>query len=587
MSGFMVCVRDAEELPGDLERGSAAFLRKGLLPREAIDRPNYHLRLFANPSHDPHVAMSMDDEQRFCTYVGTLMYRGMSGKRATEALLRSFMQEGVHCLKEAIGNYVLLVDDGDGLAIAGDPAGLHHYYESPDGRVISNSFLAVATTQEQHAFRTQEVLEYILLGAMFGENTLLEGVKRVDCVQWLRVRSGRVHHAARDTGWTSGDVAQAPVDARAKVTEALEIADRYYGQIASAFPGRVTAALSGGYDSRLNLALLLRHGIVPSLFVYGAPGDTDVQIAKQICQGEGLSLSHQDRGNRPSMEPEQYWENQEAVFHGLDGLTQYGFACEPHEVSHRWARVDGGLVAVNGGGGEIWRDFWKLPDRPMWAREFAFSYFLGRFSGLRASAISERSFLEALAAKIEDIVGAENRSLTSSEVQSLYPRLRLQYWQGKNNSVDNHIGFAVTPFAETCFTQPSIHIPMSAKRDGWFERQMLLQISPSLASYRSSHGYDLKTGPNAFERGKAFVTRHLPAGLRTRRRRMSLRRNRFYFQADKYIQARFGTGDFEVERYVNLSELGDPLAFSRALTVERMMRGEWLGHGPRKFPNCP
>ncbi len=148
-----------------------------------------------------------------------------------------------------------------------------------------------------------------------------------------------------------------------RIDQAIEVADDYYGQVARNFGDKVTGALSGGYDSRLNLALLRRHGITPALFVYGGAQDPDVQIARLICRSEALELQHLDRDSHTPLEPADYWRNQEDVFHGLDGLTQYGYACQPYEVSHRRERVAGGLLVVNGGGGEIWRDFWKLPDK--------------------------------------------------------------------------------------------------------------------------------------------------------------------------------------------------------------------------------
>jgi hypothetical protein len=52
--------------------------------------------------------------------------------------------------------------------------------------------------------------------------------------------------------------------------------------VAASFGDRVTCALSGGYDSRLILALLRRHGVSPRVYVYGPPGDKDVELARTI-----------------------------------------------------------------------------------------------------------------------------------------------------------------------------------------------------------------------------------------------------------------------------------------------------------------
>ena len=57
---------------------------------------------------------------------------------------------------------------------------------------------------------------------------------------------------------------------------------------------------------------------------------------------------------------------------------------------------------------------------------------------------------------------------------------------------------------------------------------------------------------------------------------MTINRERPYFQSRPYLEARFGPRLLAVEEYVQLSQIGDSLAFSRALTVERMLRDEWL-----------
>ena len=60
--------------------------------------------------------------------------------------------------------------------------------------------------------------------------------------------------------------------------------DGYFAAVAKIFGNRVTSALSGGYDSRLILAMLRRHGVAPHLFVYGNAGDQDVRLATAIAR---------------------------------------------------------------------------------------------------------------------------------------------------------------------------------------------------------------------------------------------------------------------------------------------------------------
>jgi asparagine synthase (glutamine-hydrolysing) len=577
MSGFIFKAGDSAGSDKNMHSaaGREAFRRKGMPLAMTLHGKGYALDLFANASHDPALALSASEDGCFCTYVGTLVYRGVTGKDAMSLLLDEMRGGKLEALDAAIGNFCVLAETGAGFFVATDRGGLHHVYTDADLCVITNSFIAACAESPKRNFRSQELQEYIFLGATFGRHTLLDELNLLDSESAVRTLGAARQVVRRESVWAAG--ANPPVASTIDehLSRTMERADDYYGQLAQAFGQKITAALSGGYDSRLNLALLLKHRVSPRLFVYGTPDDPDVTSAKRICEGEGLVLSHQDRGNRPKMEPDAYWSNQEDVFHGLDALTQYGFACEPFEVSHRRDRVAGGLVAVNGGGGEIWRDFWKVPGGSMRAFDFVRSYFSGRIGG-GAVGFSEDRFLRAIGEKVDEIVGSRGRELSAPEVQSLYARLRLRFWQGKNNSVDNLLGYAVTPFSEHHFSVPAMWIPLRAKRTGWFESQLIQRAHANLASYPSSYAYTLERGPSLPEVLKSALTVSLPTRLRAWRRRRECRRRRFYFQTERYVRARFGSRKMEVERHVQLSQLCDGLAFSRALTVERMLRGEWL-----------
>ena len=486
-------------------------------------------------------------------------------------------QRASNCFDEALGNYCLLIKDDLGLRLVTDRAGLHHVYHDDDLSLVSNSFVASACGGKGRTLRTQEMREYVMFGATFGACTLLEEVQLLGAETEVRFSRDDRKLVERRSVWQADEVGETRRSLEDEIERALEAAKSYYSQIYAAFDGKVTAALSGGYDSRLSLALLRHHGVTPKLFVYGKSGSPDVSIAAEICRGESLPLDCVDRDARPILEPDEYWRNQDDAFHGLDGLTQYGYACAPYEFSHRQERVAGGLVSVNGGGGEIWRDFWKLPDRPMSADSFVNAYFGGRYSGLRQVKADSSEILDGIARKVRELVATPRHELDSSTIQSLYARLRLRFWQGKNNSVDNHVGYALTPFSECVFSVPAMEIPVSAKRDGWFERQMVCRISAKLASYPSAYGYSFVEGPGMVDRIKSRVTCYLPDRLRQARRVRAIDYSRSYFHANRYVQARFGAGPLQVEKYFVLDELADPLAFSRALSIERMLRDEWLG----------
>src|SRR3546814_8230025 len=84
----------------------------------------------------------------------------------------------------------------------------------------------------------------------------------------------------------------------------------------------IDSALSGGYDSRLLLALARDAKLAPRLHVYGRPGDSDVVCAQAIARAEGLALHHVDKSTVPQPEPARYPDIVHANYLAFDGRSE-------------------------------------------------------------------------------------------------------------------------------------------------------------------------------------------------------------------------------------------------------------------------
>ncbi|WP_438992908.1 hypothetical protein [Pseudemcibacter sp.] len=85
--------------------------------------------------------------------------------------------------------------------------------------------------------------------------------------------------------------------------EQATLIKRQMETIVSAYGKNITTALSGGYDSRLLLSLLIDAGVTPQLYVYGENSSPDVLVAKSIEKGEGLEINHVDKSNHKNHLP--------------------------------------------------------------------------------------------------------------------------------------------------------------------------------------------------------------------------------------------------------------------------------------------
>ena len=271
----------------------AWFGREGFSAPTIRDAGSWRLYLFpkiVSPIPNLHI----DDNGDFCAATGTLLYRNMMGNGALKRLLADHRGAGIDWTK-IFGQYAIILWANGKLEMIGDPVGTYPVWYDDSSTAISSSFLAIANSVETLSIDPQCVYEYVFQGTTYGDRTLFREIRL---------------HAARDALELGDTVTSIPCHKpiptdviNAPIEEHLErnLANlhRYYDAIAACFGDRIDTALSGGYDSRLTLALLQSHGVSPSIHVYGSETDADVRIAKEIAAHEGFTLEHQDKSGFP------------------------------------------------------------------------------------------------------------------------------------------------------------------------------------------------------------------------------------------------------------------------------------------------
>ena len=136
---------------------------------------------------------------------------------------------------------------------------------------------------------------------------------------------------------------------------------------------------------------------------------------------------------------------------------------------------------LNGGGGEIFRNFFYLPDRPYSTKRFLWSFYNRFDPALCSERFDQVAYYRALAAKVKKAAGTTKDRLTRKEIEFLYVGFRCRYWMGRNNGVNNALGYALTPFIDANVVPDANISPLKYKNSGKLEAAMIRQISPSLA----------------------------------------------------------------------------------------------------------
>lgn len=562
MAGFLY-VRKAPGTPASsvrrqYEAALGTFAAKRVTPGPTVDGDDFTLFLFQKRFARAKQLVQFPGGD-FVAATGTLFYQGKMGEPALRALYDDYGTADLYA--GLAGQFGVVLRKRGKVSWFNDYFGVYHLYATD--RVVSTSLLAAAATLPQLRLSRQALHEYLFDSAIYGEETLFEGIRR------LGVNRGPRHARIPEAFDDQVDAANAELVA-------------YFGMLREHFGDKMVLGLSGGYDSRLLLAAALKAGVRPRLFVGGAAGSADVRIAHAIAEGERLEFEHLDSAALQAPTPEGFPAIVEEKLAYYDGVGIRGAINDGEEYHWRQRRMARAQLELNGGGGEIYRDFWKLPDRPIRARDFVrrVMEFKNRDKARALRGFERAEYRERLAQKLG------NGVLTREEVARLYLTLRSSAFAGPTCKEMNLLSHALMPFAEPRFAFPSCQVPLRHKAYGRFEAQMIQRLSPRLADYPSSYGHRFSERPPLDRLAQESVDRHcrdfLPLSLVFAFYRLVRKKSKYndasHYYSEQYLRTIVNFNRLAIADYVDpqaMRAIEDPHFLSRALTVELLLTTSW------------
>ena len=470
--------------------------------------------------------------------------------------------------EEVMGHYALAIKKGGRTEIKLDGFGGYHVFFNPKARIVSSSFYAICSVLPSLTLSQQNACEYVFNGVVSGNETLFSEIKLAPIQATILVGPDALE-IIRPVLSVPGTFTSARSDESFR--ESIALLDCYFGAVFRSFGDRVRCALSGGYDSRLILAYLRRHGMKPGVYVYGSEHERDVLLAQEIARGEGFALDVIDKDDRPIIPPAEFAGTAHRNFLATD---VYGYAgifhngAETEECAHR---VVGDTIAINGGGGEIFRNYFYLLDRRYSIREFLWSFY-SRFNPATCTAIFDsESYYRSLERKVMDLLGSDERWLSRPTVEWLYHSFRCRSWDGKVDSIAGRYGFTAMPYLERSITDHASALPLRWKNHGAYEAEMIRRIDSRLAGYRSIYGHDFSRSPPPSRRLSDYLTYLRPPWLRRYTYRLRhFRRSGDWpgYLASPYREALLPGGVTILRRLFRPDRVADHELFARILSLE-------------------
>lgn len=461
--------------------------------------------------------------------VGTLFYKQRTGARALVDMWHDFRSPDRFDWTDLWGNYLVLVLKFGKVWMFGDPIGSVKLYHTTDKATWSTSFLACASNVRRHEVDRIGAIDYVVSGSNHGDRTPLEAIRIADSARSVELSTQTWHTLSSRASWTSGVRPRQFNDA---VETAAALLTSRARTIAATFGNAIHCALSGGFDSRLILASLRAVGTNPHLHVYGQEGDEDVQIAKQVATQIGAPIQHIDKNaiNRglPPITKDALIE--QLLF--FDGMPTDGIFDRGADRITRIRQSDNNALALNGGGGEIFRNFFYLHDKPFSASDVYRAFYSAWHPDAVPLRIDRDEYRDYMTAAIEHSLSASG-VMPRSTIELIYPLFRVRYWTARNTSQAARSGHFLTPLVDPELVRFTHELPLRWKDYGKFEAALIGQLDASLSKVPLTYGFRPNEGPSLSYRVKMWAQHRRPPMLRANSMRIRTFFKRTY-STDRY-----------------------------------------------------
>ena len=508
------------------------------------------------------------DGQGFAFLSGMLFYKGETAAAALRLLYDDF-DRPASVMAAAKGQFTIALYKKESLHLLSDPLGINKIYHDQDSSLFSNRFIAVARLVRSPRADVQGCYEYAWNGVPFGRKTFVEEIKSVPPGHAVSCRESVALEAVPppDLG------EEAPDDEE-------ELLRRHLGRLRDLtqlyvrhFGSRFRVSLSGGYDSRLLLILLLEAGARPHLFVYGRKDDLECRLARAIAEGEKLDFEQVDKSSPPRIAVSNYAAHLEGNVELFDGWKIDGLFDDGADAPDRFARVRDGMVKVNGSVGEIYRNFFYLPDRSYAVRELVWTFYSQYDPSACTRAFDPRGYEAAVAREIKDALALKGDRLARREVELAYPLFRARFWTAREVPINQGFGPCLFPFMEPDLIKGTCDIAIALKSHGLFEGRLMRRLNPRVAAYPSVYGHSFAEDPPLSHRLKAQLSYRRPPFLRRYAYRIRQRRKEPppYFLERDYLRAVIDPDFPLMRRLFNVDRINDPDVLNRVATMEYIL----------------
>ena len=537
------------------------------LPMRILSEQPQETILVRDQRDDDHATYRVFDDQNLVVSSGMFFF---DGRFSRDALIDFFNQLEVEkpSLAGTRGQFCVLARKNGRTICFTDFLNCGKIYQNPDATIVSSLFIGVVESLDDATPDAQGCYEYAWAHVPSGEKTFLREVRVLPTGNALRLDGSPRRVPLPPLDLFEPDAAGlAP---GALLDRHVQRARASFSPYARTFGDRLSISLSGGYDSRLALALALDAGARPKVFTYRVSGCNDHEIAEQIATKEKLDLEIVEKSVLNAIPIERFPDHIEGNYCRFDGWKVDGLFDDGVDAADRQARTRDGSVKVNGGLGEIYRNFFYLPDGRYSMREIVWSFFARYSPSACTPAFRAKTYETALGAELAGAIGHAEGRLDRAHVEAIYPLFRGRFWTAREISLNQYFGPCLFPFLEPDIIKGTPNIPVRLKSYGIFEGRMIRAIHPFLAAYPTNYGFSFSADPPPSYKIKSQLTYRRPPLLRKfsyRIKHRSAAPRPYYLGAD-HLKTVLDMDFPYMRRLFHMDKINDVDVFNRVATME-------------------
>lgn len=423
---------------------------------------------------------------------GLLSYKDELGARKFDLLFNDYS------LGKDIGEFLdnhftLLIHNNEKneTEVFSDAAGLQHtFFIKKKDMIVFSSSIVLCSMFSDFSLDYLAINEFLTTGNVYDGKIIFSDIEKIKNGTVLKVGNGEI---IKNECYCEllDPLSVNTLKGEEAIKSTISTLDRVINRLKTVHDN-ISADITGGFDSRLLLAFLLRNSIQADYHVSGCDGDIDVIIAKEISRKFSLKLHHVITSN--SNDYANLIEHKDYLVFVTNGMM----SLEPYFksfLSHKYA-IGSKTIHCTGSGGEIFREYWS---------EFEFP-FVGMRKKLRSNFMAWKHFDNGTINRIilnyplnidlkqhfKNIIDKHSSKyinvLNVPKIDYLYVILRMQYWGGAFRSANSHIQPFFTAFLTKAFISNAFNVHFSEKLRHKLIRRLMYTLNDTLSSIKTESG---------------------------------------------------------------------------------------------------